>query len=186
MSSSGFVVAVTGLSGSGKSAISEMLRSEHGMEIVRTGDIMRHGAHEKGYPGLTQMILDKGVKETFSSFREAILEEVRRLSCASNVVVDGLYDIKLAGMMRASFHGNMAIIEVQAPEALRVSRIASRNSTDALEGKTEAERRDAVKMAAGLGEVIAIAQHHISNCAGMRELHDGVESTILRVLNGRK
>jgi cytidylate kinase len=156
------------------------------MVLVCIGDIMRDGARECGYPGLTQMILDKGAEGAFGFFREAIFDGIKKTAHTNDVVVDGLYDIKLAGRMRASFGNRMVVIEVQAPEALRSSRIASRNGTDALEGKLEAERRDAVKMAAGLGEVIAMAQIQIPNCAGMRELHEMAESTVLRVMNGGK
>ena len=164
------VIMVTGYSGSGKTELSSMLREEFNGQILSVGQEMRSFAKSNGFEGLSDFIRHEGAIECFESARPHILRTADALYKSGSVIVDGLYEYKLAEWMVAGFGSrNCFIVNVFADKSVRIKRVTARVGGDIVTGTKEVERRDSVKLTVGVNEVIERSDFTVDNNTGVKE-----------------
>lgn len=158
------VIMVTGYSGSGKSELSSMLREEFGGQVISVGQEMRSVARDKGFGGLSEFINEAGAMKCFDIARPHIVGRIGELYRLGSIIVDGLYECKLAELVRNCFGShNSAIVNVFADRSRRIERVTARTGGDIAKGINEVERRDSVKLMVGVNEVIDKSDFTVDN-----------------------
>ena len=164
------VIMVTGYSGSGKTELSSMLREEFKGQILSVGQEMRSFAKDNGFSGLSEFIRHEGAIECFESVRLHILRAADALYKSGSVIVDGLYECKLAEWMVEGFGSrNCFIVNIFADKAIRIKRVTARMGGDIVTGTKEVERRDSVKLVVGVNDVIEMSNFTVDNNTCMKE-----------------
>lgn len=158
------VIMVTGYSGSGKSELSSMLREELGGHVINVGQEMRSVARDNGFGGLSEFINEAGATKCFDMARPHIIGKIGELYRSGSVIVDGLYECKLAELVRNRFGSrNSAIVNVFADRPRRIERVTARTGGDIVKGVTEVERRDSVKLIVGVNKVMNKSDFAVDN-----------------------
>ena len=162
------ILAIVGMSGSGKSTAVEYL-TDHNIPKIYFGGIMEKAMAEAGITEITP--------ESQREFREAIrakegndfvvnraIADVRNLINAGQkrIVLDGVYSWTEYKILRKEFPTEMTVVAIVAPKSLRRKRLAERperpfNAQEAAErDQTEIENLEK-------GGPIAIADYYIYN-----------------------
>lgn len=175
------VISVTGYSGSGKSTLIGIIRENYPCSVVNVNEIMHREARRLGYARLSDFMGAIGAANVFGLFAPEIMRRIRRGHAAGNVVVDGLYDVRLAEDIRKAYGKDSRIINLEASERTRDCTIALRNNLSLSGGSSEAERRDAVKRQAGMEGVMAMADFTIRNDRGIADLRREALRVLRRV-----
>jgi len=164
------LIMVTGYSGSGKTELSSMLRDEFKGQVLSVGQEMRSFARDNGFAGLSDFIKHDGAVECFEAARPHVLRAADALYKSGNVIVDGLYEYKLAEWLIAGFGSrNCFIVNVFADRSKRIERVTKRTEGDIINGAVEIERRDSVKLIVGVNEVIDKSDFTVDNNTDVKE-----------------
>ena len=164
------VIMVTGYSGSGKTELSSMLREEFNGHVLSVGKEMRSFARDNGFYGLSDFIRHDGAVECFEAARLHILRAADTLYTSGNIIVDGLYEYKLAEWMVTGFgNRNCFIVNVFADKAVRIKRVTARVGGNLVTGTEEIERRDSVKLVVGVNDVIERSDFSVDNNSNAKD-----------------
>lgn len=179
------ILAVVGMSGSGKSVAVEFL-TQKGYPKVYFGGMILKEMERRG-------IAD--TPENEKKFREEIREkegkdwvvkqvvdEVRRLIAAGQrrIVLDGLYSWTEYQVLRQAFPGEMIVMAIVLPRKLRYKRVAERqdrpfNHQEIVErDRTEIENLEK-------GGPIAIADYYVLNDGSVQKLHTSIDSILAEI-----
>ena len=164
------VIMVTGYSGSGKTELSSMLREEFNGQVLSVGQEMRSFARSNGFEGLSDFIRHEGAVECFEAARPRILRAADALYQSGNVIIDGLYEDKLAEWIIAGFESrNCFIVNIFADMSTRISRVIARTGGDMINGSEEVKRKDSVKLIVGVNDVIERADFSVDNNSNAKD-----------------
>ncbi len=164
------VIMVTGYSGSGKTELSSMLRDAFKGRVLSIGQEMRSFAKDNGFDGISDFIRHEGAIECFEAARPVILRAADTLYKSGSVIVDGLYEYKLAEWMITGFGGrNCVIVNVFADRSKRIARVTNRIGGGIVNGTREAERKDSVKLIVGVNDVIDKSDFTVDNNTDVKE-----------------
>lgn len=178
------VMAITGMPGSGKSRLSEMLQKK-GLRRVGMGDAVRNEMRSKGLE-ITNVslreyalsirrkfgddyvigLVNKDIKEAFRSEDMVILDGVRNVS-------------EIAVLRREDYH--TAIIALVAGRKLRYERIVRRGLASDFKTWKEFEWREAQELKFGVADVIASADYYIVNESTPKKLREDAYRILRRL-----
>jgi dephospho-CoA kinase len=177
------VIAVVGMTGSGKSEVARMF-GENGFTTVRFGDVTDEELKKRGLP-----LIEENERPVREAFREqhgmaayAILN-LPRIDAAlqtSNVVVDGLYSWEEYIHLKDYYGDNLKIVAVYSSPKRRYKRLGSRKLRPLT--PQEAESRDRAEIEnVNKGGPIVMADYTVINEYSYDDLKKQVEEIIGRL-----
>jgi dephospho-CoA kinase len=181
------ILAVTGMPGSGKSTVSQMLSRKLGCPIVSMGEIVRKEVKRRGLPLEPKIIEEvaKRLREERGPNAVAIMtlnDIAKVLEKERCVIVDGLrsmYEVKTFSTVART-----CIIAVHSSPWRRLERLLKRGREGDVKSIEEFVLRDRSNLRLGIGEVIALADFMIVNEGEMSQLEREVERIVGEISHG--
>lgn len=172
------IVAVVGMSGSGKSTAIEYLTAR-GIPKVYFGGVIYKAMEEAGIPRTED-------GESEKKFREEIrqkegkdfvvlraIQEAKNLIAAGQkrIVLDGVYSWTEYKILRKEWPTEMTVVAITVPKALRRKRLAERPDRP-FDAQAAAERDRSEIENLEKGGPIAIADYYVDNSGTISEFHE--------------
>ncbi|MCE4606838.1 MAG: flagellar hook-basal body complex protein FliE [Desulfurococcales archaeon] len=178
------LILVTGLPGSGKSIISEVVRGKE-IPVVVMGDVVREEAVRRGVELLPEnlSIVANDLRKKYGKAAIAIFtsEKIRENHESSPViVVDGVRSLDEIAVFEEL--GNVCIIAVHASPYKRFERIRQRGRPGDPSDWDQFLGRDLVELSWGIGNVIALADYIVVNESTIEEAKIQSEKVVEEVL----
>ena len=177
------VIAVVGMTGSGKSEVARMF-SESGFAMVRFGDVTDEELRKQGLP-LTEEN-ERPVREAFrkkygmAAYAILNLPRIDAALKTSNTVVDGLYSWEEYTHLKEYYGDSLVIIAVYSSPKMRYKRLGSRKVRQ-LTAK-EAKSRDHAEIEnMNKGGPIVMADYTVINEYSFDDLKRQVKEIIGRL-----
>jgi len=152
------IVGITGMPGSGKDIVKEVLR-ELGFSIVVMGDEVRVEAERRRLPhtpeNLGKIMLQLRAEEGEEVLAKRCLQKIRSLK-SQFVAIDGIRSLAEVTEFKKEFT-NLKIIAVHSSPKTRFERLLKRNRSDDPKDWRTFIERDMRELSVGLGNVIATA-----------------------------
>lgn len=173
------IIAFVGLAGSGKSTAVDYLTEKGHPKVYFGGviyDAMRQAGIEITPESQTMFREDIRKKEGNDFVVKRIITQIQTLVEAGQhrIVADGLYSWSEYKIMKHAFPGELTVVAVVAPRALRHHRLANRPERPFT--NTEADTRDWTEIEnLEKGGPIAIADHYVMNDKDLDHLHDQID-----------
>jgi dephospho-CoA kinase len=176
------IIAVLGLSGTGKSEIATWL-IEHGYQRVYFGGIVVGEVQRRGWDvnADNERVVREELREQHGMGAMAILSlpAIREhLERGERVVIDGLYSGAEREILLAEFDGSMVTLAVHSPLRLRKERLAQREvrplKSDEVDARDDFEVRNLDKAVP-----IVLADLHVVNDTDLTSLFSAVERALI-------
>ena len=172
------IVAVVGMSGSGKSTAIEYL-TERGIPKVYFGGVIYKAMEEAGIPRTEDGESEKKFREEIRQKEgkdfvvKRVIESTKKLIEAGQkrIVLDGLYSWTEYKILRKEWPTEMTVVAITVPKALRRKRLAERPDRP-FDAKASAERDRSEIENLEKGGPIAIADYYVDNSGTIPEFHE--------------
>ena len=176
-----FVIATTGMPGSGKGELSRLFRGL-GYPVYVCGDVVRREARERGLPddsstlgGLMFALREEGGRAAIVKRLAADLES----DPSRVVVVEGIRNLEEVEELRRRFE--VIVVAVHSPPRARYERLLRRGRGDDPKTLEEFRERDGRELRVGVGEVIALADLLVRNEGTLADLEGEFERLSERI-----
>ena len=177
------VIGVTGMPGSGKGVVREIVR-EYGFPVVVMGDEVRAEAARRNLEptpeNLGKLMLQIRAEEGPGVLARRCIPKIRALD-AEVVVVDGLRSPHEVREFRKVFP-KFKVIAIHASPKTRFQRLLRRGRSDDPKDWETFYMRDQRELSVGIGEVIATADYMIVNEGSIEELEAELKQIIKKVI----
>ena len=174
------VVAIVGMTGSGKSEVARLFE-EHDFTRIRFGDITDSEVAKRGLE--LNEANERKVRELLrreqgmAAYARLNLPKIDSALKNSDVVIDGLYSWEEYLFLREHYAGDFLVVAVWSSPEVRYARLAARNIRP-LTAEEAASRDRAEIENVNKGGPIAMADFTIGNQSSLAELKEGAEPII--------
>ncbi|MDW7728158.1 MAG: AAA family ATPase [Candidatus Methanoperedens sp.] len=164
------VIGITGLTGSGKTLLSDILQ-KHGVPVFRTGDIIREIAESRGlyYKSLGEISLEFLPSEDITVI-EKICNKINNFGQEKCVIVDGIKKKSEVEFLRKKYP--TYIVAILSSQKIRFNRLVNRNRLDDPLSIDYLKERDERELKYGIGRVMALADFYFINEGKKEKLID--------------
>jgi dephospho-CoA kinase len=177
------VIAITGMTGSGKSEVVKYLEQNNFFKIY-FGQATLDEIKKRGWllTPENEKKAREAIRKDYGMAAYAILnlEKITKALINLSVVIDGLYSWSEYKVLKEKFKDDLLVIAVTAPRQLRYQRLAARPVRPLT--AAEAENRDIVEIEniekAG---PIAMADYTIVNDGALAELNQKIDSVLKEI-----
>lgn len=181
------IIAVVGMSGSGKSVVVDYL-TEKGFPKVYFGGMIYKEMKRRGIEitadGESEKRFREMIRETEGKdwVVKQVIEEAKNLVNAGQkrIVLDGLYSWTEYKILKKEFPGQLTVLAVVVPKALRHFRVGKRPerpfNTKEIQERDRSEVENLEK-----GGPIAMADYYVLNDESVAKLHDDVDVILDRI-----
>lgn len=181
------ILAIVGMSGSGKSVVVDYL-TEKGYPKVYFGGMIYKEMDRRGIERTADGESEKKFREMIRETEgkdwvvKQVIEETRGLIGAGQkrIVLDGLYSWTEYKALKKEFPGQLTVLAVVVPKALRHFRVGKRPerpfNTKEIQERDRSEIENLEK-----GGPIAMADHYVLNDDSVARLHDDVDKILQRI-----
>ena len=181
------IIAVVGTSGSGKSVVVDYL-TEKGFPKVYFGGMIYKEMKRRGIEitadGESEKRFREMIRETEGKdwVVKQVIEEAKNLINAGQkrIVLDGLYSWTEYKILKKEFPGQLTVLAVVVPKALRHFRVGKRPerpfNTKEIQERDRSEVENLEK-----GGPIAMADYYVLNDESVAKLHDDVDVILDRI-----
>lgn len=181
------IIAVVGMSGSGKSVVVDYL-TEKGFPKVYFGGMIYKEMKRRGIEitadGESEKRFREMIRETEGKdwVVKQVIEEAKNLINAGQkrIVLDGLYSWAEYKILKKEFPGQLTVLAVVVPKALRHFRVGKRPerpfNTKEIQERDRSEVENLEK-----GGPIAMADYYVLNDESVAKLHDDVDVILDRI-----
>lgn len=182
------IIAVVGMTGSGKSVMCEVLKAQ-GIPVIRFGQFVIDEMERKGLPKgpeserivREQLRAERGMDALAQLAEPAIRDHLAK---AGIVGIDGLYSYSEYRTLKDAFGEQLVIVAVFTPKALRYRRLSERHERPLT--PVEAADRDRAEIEIiEKGGPIALADHTLLNSGTTEELAEVCRSLLAQLLSNR-
>ena len=176
------ILAVVGMSGSGKSVVVEHM-TEKGYPNVYFGGMVLAELERRGLPRTAEneKFVREDVREKYGKdwVVRQVIEATKRLIEAGQrrIVLDGVYSYTEYKILKEEFPGDITFLAVVLPKKLRYKRVGERLERP-FNGQEIRDRDDAEIMNLEKGGPIAAADFYVMNDGTIQELCDGVDGVL--------
>ena len=181
------IVAIVGMTGSGKSVVTEVLEKK-GLKKIRFGDLTDRELKKRGLAvnEANERLVRESIRKEHGMAAYALLNIplIRESAEKMNVVIDGLYSWEEYLVLRKEFGEDLVVLAIHSPPSLRHARLAERPVRPLTQ--EEAASRDSAEIEKiNKGGPIAMADYSIVNDGQpYKKLVKDVESTWKRIQTG--
>jgi Dephospho-CoA kinase len=181
------ILAVVGMSGSGKSVVVDYL-TEKGFPKVYFGGMIYKEMKRRGIEitadGESEKRFREMIRETEGKdwVVKQVIEEAKNLINAGQkrIVLDGLYSWTEYKILKKEFPGQLTVLAVVVPKALRHFRVGKRPerpfNTKEIQERDRSEVENLEK-----GGPIAMADYYVLNDESVAKLHDDIDVILDRI-----
>jgi len=178
------VFCTVGMSGAGKSEAVRLLASMAEFHLAYFGGVVLQEVRNRGLaltPSNEAVVredlrLMHGMAVMAEKCLPTIRDAIRR---GSNVLVDGLYSYSEYKVLRSEFGNSLVVIAIHATKSIRARRLSERPLRPLT--YREMEERDRLEIEnLEKAPPICLADFHIVNDAGVRELRNNLADTLLK------
>jgi hypothetical protein cdivTM7_00519 len=181
------IIAVVGMSGSGKSVVVDYL-TEKGFPKVYFGGMIYKEMKRRGIEitadGESEKRFREMIRETEGKdwVVKQVIEEAKNLINAGQkrIVLDGLYSWTEYKILKKEFPGQLTVLAVVVPKALRHFRVGKRPerpfNTKEIQERDRSEVENLEK-----GGPIAMADYYVLNDESVAKLHDDIDVILDRI-----
>ena len=181
------IIAVVGMSGSGKSVVVDYL-TEKGFPKVYFGGMIYKEMKRRGIEitadGESEKRFREMIRETEGKdwVVKQVIEEAKNLINAGQkrIVLDGLYSWTEYKILKKEFPGQLTVLAVVVPKALRHFRVGKRPerpfNTKEIQERDRSEVENIEK-----GGPIAMADYYVLNDDSVAKLHNDVDAILDRI-----
>ena len=181
------ILAVVGMSGSGKSTAIDCL-VEHNIPKIYFGGIIYKAMAEAGIERTEDGASERKFREEIRAKEgkdfvvKRAIQEARNLINAGQkrIVLDGVYSWTEYKILRKEFPTEMTVVAIVAPKALRRKRIAERPDRP-FDAKAAAERDQSEIENLEKGGPIAIADYYINNDGDIKSFQSDFEKLMKEI-----
>ena len=181
------IIAVVGMSGSGKSVVVDYLTEKDFPKVYFGGMIykeMKRRGIEITADGESEKRFREMIRETEGKdwVVKQVIEEAKNLINAGQkrIVLDGLYSWTEYKILKKEFPGQLTVLAVVVPKALRHFRVGKRPerpfNTKEIQERDRSEVENLEK-----GGPIAMADYYVLNDESVAKLHDDVDVILDRI-----
>ena len=181
------IIAVVGMSGSGKSVVVDYL-TEKGFPKVYFGGMIYKEMKRRGIEITSDGESEKQIREMIRETEgkdwvvKQVIEETINLINAGQkrIVLDGLYSWTEYKILKKEFPGQLTVLAVVVPKALRHFRVGKRPerpfNTKEIQERDRSEVENLEK-----GGPIAMADYYVLNDDSVAKLHNDVDAILDRI-----
>lgn len=181
------IIAVVGMSGSGKSVVVDYL-TEKGFPKVYFGGMIYKEMKRRGIEitsdGESEKQFREMIRETEGKdwvVKQVIEETINLINAGQKrIVLDGLYSWTEYKILKKEFPGQLTVLAVVVPKALRHFRVGKRPerpfNTKEIQERDRSEVENLEK-----GGPIAMADYYVLNDDSVAKLHDDVDVILDRI-----
>ena len=177
-------VCITGMPGSGKTTVANML-TQLGFKVVTLGDVIREEAAKRNLPS-TDENLGRVMREIRAEGGKGAVAKLalkKIIDAGRLCVVDGIRCLDEVSVI--STVAETKLLAIHASPQIRFARIVSRNRSDSTADWEKFKERDRRELEVGVGEAIALADEVISNnSVSIEDLRKIVIEVVKRWLEG--
>ena len=181
------IIAVVGMSGSGKSVVVDYL-TEKGFPKVYFGGMIYKEMQRRGIEitsdGESEKQFREMIRETEGKdwvVKQVIEETINLINAGQKrIVLDGLYSWTEYKILKKEFPGQLTVLAVVVPKALRHFRVGKRPerpfNTKEIQERDRSEVENLEK-----GGPIAMADYYVLNDDSVAKLHNDVDAILDRI-----
>ena len=184
MRESRLAVCITGMPGSGKTTVANML-TQLGFKVVTLGDVIREEAAKRNLPSTDENLgrIMREIRAERGKGAVARLALKKILDAGRLCVVDGIRCLDEVNVI--SSVAKTKLLAIHASPQIRFARIVARNRSDSTADWEKFKERDKRELEIGVGEAIALADEVISNnTISIEDLRKIVIDVVKRWLEG--
>jgi dephospho-CoA kinase len=173
------ILAIVGLTGSGKSVLTEYLTEKYQLERIYFGGYVIEEVERRGLEitPMNEKEVREGLREEhgMSAVAKLALPDIQAaLKNQKQVIIDGIYSFSEYVLLKKELGERLKLVAVHCPRTLRYERLSSRNRRPL--SREEVDQRDYFEiMNLEKGGPIAIADYHIVNDSDLSKLHEAIE-----------
>ena len=154
------IISFTGFSGTGKSTVASSISADSNYFYVSFNSIVHKIASDSNMSAY-EYLEKYGISKASKNANDEILSLIRLHD--ENIVIDGLYDINLAKIIKAHIDRHTIIVNIYAQKYLRILRIAQRKQLDILKAREVCTKRDSYKLNIGIRSIIKMSNVTVAN-----------------------
>ncbi|MCK5625280.1 flagellar hook-basal body complex protein FliE [Candidatus Bathyarchaeota archaeon] len=178
------VIGVVGMPGSGKSIVDDVA-VKLGFSIVIMGDIIREAVEKKGLKptseNIGKIMLEIRAEEGQDAVAEKCIQKIKTVK-SQEIIVDGIRSLAEVKLFRKTFP-KFKLLSIHSSPKTRFHRIFNRGRSDDPSNWTIFADRDFRELSVGIGPVIAMADHVITNEGNLRRFTSRVRSFMKANIN---
>ncbi len=178
MNKGNIVICLTGMPGSGKTTVGDMLKEngftmvEHSSQIKK---LMRIGGMQINAKNIELFVVN--IKKAFGRDVVAKLSSKMIASSKGNVVISGPRDPAEIAYIR-KFHPEVVVVAISAPRKLRYNRIVNRKQGIKAGNYQEFEWRDRKNIALGTMKLVNSADYVLINTGTLAQLRSDLHELL--------
>lgn len=179
------IIAFVGLAGSGKKSAVTYL-SENGFPRIHVGGFIIQGLKDQNIeinPENERIYREKMRSEHGQDvFMKMAIQQIQRLDDAGqhNVVLHGLYSWSEYRLLKHEFPGELTVIAIVTPKALRKQRMAKRAHRPLT--PEQVDKRDWSEIEyIEKGGPIAVADYFVQNNGSIEQLHQQIDTILIEL-----
>jgi dephospho-CoA kinase len=178
MSSKRRLILITGMAGSGKTTLADILR-EKGFKVFTMGDVIRHELRMRNLSPTPENLgmMAEQIRKTGGD--EAVAQKCVPLIIGepnNKVAVDGIRSLEEVRTFEEAFE--TFLIAVHASPDIRYQRLKDRGRSDDPSNKQIFKERDQRELGFGMGKAIAMSNYIINNMNGLQHLELELEKLL--------
>ena len=181
MSAQRMLLLITGMAGSGKTTLSEMLR-ENGYTVFTMGDVIRHEVRMRNQPPTPENLGKMAEQIRKTGGDAAVARKCIPLIIGepnSKVALDGVRSLDEVYAFQEAF--KTFLVAVHASPEARYQRLKGRGRSDDPSNRQIFRERDHRELGFGMGNAIALSDYIILNDDGVDNLEKELDKLIRKI-----
>ena len=181
MSSQRLLLLITGMAGSGKTTLSDMLR-EKGYAVFTMGDVIRHEVRMRNQPPTPENLGKMAEQIRKTGGDAAVARKCIPLIIGepnTKVALDGVRSLDEVYAFQEAF--NTFLVAVHASPESRYQRLKGRGRSDDPSNRQVFRERDLRELGFGMGNAIALSDYIVFNDDGLDSLERELDKLIRKI-----
>lgn len=181
MSTKRQLLLITGMAGSGKTTIANMLRDK-GYRVFTMGDVIRHEVRMRNQPPTPENLGKMAEQIRKTGGDAAVAQKCIPLIIGepnNKVAVDGIRSLDEVNTFEEAF--DTYLIAIHSSPETRYQRLKNRGRSDDPTNKQIFRERDLRELSFGMGDAIALSNYILNNENGLEDLEKELDKLLYKL-----